>query len=470
MPAYRRLKRQGNVTGLSDDSVTLSNTAGTAQTATAIAFDTDGGDDSASYTGPVPGLAGTQSVVVTDAETTPTASPSSTSASATATPESSSNASSGDLPLGTVIGACVGAFAGAALIVLFGIWLYNRATPRRRGGDRSISALSNRRGDRARSQSGAEFWNKLGDGRDRESGSDHWTDPETKQVEGGVTRMENMFKKSPSIRTAYTHTTEKSFEEPLPSSFGVYHPNLARELAGAGPDEPEPPRPFLHRIETTPAFAWHDSATGSLASLKSSNAEGRMSPSLSVAIPTPPAQASPLHQWETAEVLNFDPSSDADPRNPFSPPTSHAALPDEPTTPLSNRRSIGNPFFKSQEGTYRRRSSSTLTPKKDKGKGRSIPSVVEPPADAEDPFQDANPFSDPVTRHASAMTATTAATHDSVVTNDRALQNLIAVLDTGAHNSLSPPRHDSYMTVSSAYSDASEVMGTPPHSPSPNAR
>ncbi|KAL1747131.1 hypothetical protein HDZ31DRAFT_32677 [Schizophyllum fasciatum] len=465
MPAYRRVKRQGRVIGLSDDSVTLSNTADTAQTATAIAFDTDGPDDTESYTGAVPGLAGTQSVVVTDAKASATAaSPSSTSVSATATPESSSNASSGDLPLGTVIGACIGAFAGAALIVLFGIWLYNRSAPRRRA-----RSLSNRHGDRARAQSGAEFWNKLGDGRDRDSGSGSWQDPETKQVDGGVTRMENMFKKSPSIRTAYTHTTEKSFEA---SSFGVYHPNLARELAGAGPDEPQAPRPFLQRIDTAPAFPWHDSATGSLASLRSSNAEGRMSPSLSVAIPTPPAQASPLHRWESAEVLNFDPSTDADPRNPFSPPIEHAALPEEPASPTSRRRSIGNPFFKGGESAYRRRSSSTLTPKKDKGKGRAIPSVIEPAADddGEDPFRDANPFSDPVARHASAITATTAATHDSVVTNDRALQNLISVLDAGAHGSLAPPRHDSYMTVSSVYSDASDVMGSPPHSPANAAR
>ncbi|TRM64831.1 hypothetical protein BD626DRAFT_235609 [Schizophyllum amplum] len=465
MPAYRRMKRQDiSVSGLSDEGVTLADTSAAA-TVTNIAFDT-GTDSAADYTGPVPGLVGTSSVVVTDAaKATSDASPTSSSSTPSSSAESSSNTSTNDVSLGTVIGACVGAFIGAAVIVLFGVWLYHRSTPRKRARARSMSALSNVRGDRARSQSGNEFWNKLGHGRDRESvGSDQWASQETKQVDGGITRMENLFKKSPSIRTAYTHTTEKSSSDdhPLPSSFAAYHPNLARELAGAGTDEYEVPKPFLHRIDTAPAFSWHESTTASFASLKSSNAEGRMSP-YSVAIPTPPAQASPMHRWESAEVVNYEPGMDA---NPFFPSTS-----EEPSTPSDSRRSIGNPFFNAhQEGTYRRRSSSNLTPKKDKGKARAVPSIVEHQTAeiVQDPFEDADPFSDPVAPRASAMTTMTATTtHNSMSsTNDRALQSLIAVLEHPPAGSLPPHRHESYMTTSSAYSDASDVMGTPPVTPS----
>lgn len=68
----------------------------------------------------------------------PTASRSLSVPSQTASPKA---ATSDDISMGTVIGACIGAFAGAAFLVLLGIWIYKRGSPKPRPRDPVSSTL-----------------------------------------------------------------------------------------------------------------------------------------------------------------------------------------------------------------------------------------------------------------------------------------------------------------------------------------
>ena len=113
----------------------------------------------------------------------------------------------------------------------------------------------------------------------------------------------SMFKKSPSIRTAYTTKTHTD-EYDLPKlEFTKYHPSLAEELALE-----HPAKPFSNDRQNS-GVSWDGQTLGddSFLSMRSVRAHsGAMSPTMVMAKMTPPATASPMHRWESAEVLNTD--------------------------------------------------------------------------------------------------------------------------------------------------------------------
>ncbi|KAG6857219.1 hypothetical protein H0H87_007638 [Tephrocybe sp. NHM501043] len=385
----------------------------------------------------------------TSTETSPSESPS-------PSPSTAADASS-PIPIGTVVGACVGAFIGAIALIVLGLWFYrhySRSLKQHAHSRRALGIVQNNKGEQGRRRSHLEPWNKL------EEGDDKWEGMyQTKEVEG-VAPMEKltMFKKSsPSIRTAYTH---KSADEPVTFEghpFAQYHPNIAQELASTEKLSDLPiARQFLGRVEAGPAISWDGETVRD-----SDYSRGTMSPVPNMAIPTPVAQSSQLHHWESAEVIHYE---DPDPasvtaQNPFG---------------TERRKSTSNPFFsgggseirprsnstRSRSSSIRSRSNSTSTarpdpeppiPKVDKGKGRAIE-----PDDDIDPFADGKipKFPRPFVTH------NTSGSLSSVSSNDRALQSLIAALDVSAEEAQERLRvasmQPSVISSTSVYTSAGE--------------
>ncbi|KAJ2922881.1 hypothetical protein H1R20_g14261, partial [Candolleomyces eurysporus] len=112
-----------------------------------------------------------------------------------------------------------------------------------------------------------------------------------------------MFQKSPSsIAHSNYHTAEDS---PTTAAFKMNHPYANSQ--GAVPDAKDllgrEPQNLLSQIDSGPPLSWGDSKSSFLSSTRLSG--GAMSPSLSMAIPTPPAVRTEIHHWESAEVVHY---------------------------------------------------------------------------------------------------------------------------------------------------------------------
>ncbi|KAG6918635.1 hypothetical protein DXG01_012754 [Tephrocybe rancida] len=444
-----------------DASVAITATEAT-PTNTGLAFDSSA-LPGAPQSAPNIGISKTPVITLSTPKETPTS-------SLTPTPSTATSSSSSPIPISTVVGACVGALIGAIALIVLGIWFYRRYSRSLKQASRSRRApgiARNANAEQGRRRSHLEPWNKL------EEGDDKWEGMyQTKEVDA-VAPMEKltMFKKSPSVRTAYTH---KSADEPVTFDahpFAQYHPGLAQELASTEKLTELPiARQFLGRVDTGPAISWDGETVRD-----SDYSRGTMSPVPNMAIPTPPATSSQLHRWESAEVVHYeDPDHDsANVQNPFS---------------VERRKSNSNPFFsaggsdsaprqrsnstRSRAGSTRSRSNSAATakpdpmPKVDKGKGRAIE-----PDDDIDPFADGKipSFPRPFASH------TTSSSLSSVSSNDRALQSLIAALDVSAEEAQERLRvasmQPSFISATSAYTSGGEeedVTGSFPLPPDPS--
>lgn len=375
-------------------------TAGTAS-GTALAFDTSAVNGITE--GPIAvGPTLTFSVPKTTSST-PTGAPSQP------VPDSANHTSSSDeISMGTVIGACVGAFVGAVVLVSFGIWLYKRSEAKHRR--------------RSPSRSAPDQWKRLGDNEDKWEGMS-----KTREISGGASvapaippaePMEKltMFAKTPSIKT---NTTQAHAEEVLSNynfdhPFARYHPNLAKQLATSHETEDEEPtvKAFTNRAEAVPSWDGDASLQGSFLTLHPNRLSGTMSPTFDMAIPTPPLTSSELHRWESAEVVNFEGHSaeivDPSNENQDNPFLHHTEI---------RRKSANNPFFGGQPDTNRRPSVSQGSRTRDITPG----SVRTPPS------EDKNPFSDE--DESSAKTHTAVNSMASTASNDRAIQSLLAALE-----------------------------------------
>ncbi|KAG6865901.1 hypothetical protein C0991_010734 [Blastosporella zonata] len=392
---------------------------------------------------------------------------SSTQAPASSTPSTSAAAaSSSPISISTVVGACVGAFIGAIALIVLSLWFYrrySRSLKERARSRRAPGPARNANGEQSRRRSHLEPWNKL------EEGDDKWEGMyQTKEIDA-VAPMEKltMFKKrSPSVRTAYTHKSDEpvTFEA---HSFAQYHPSLAQELASNEKlDELPIARQFLGRVDAGPAISWDGETVRD-----SDYSRGTMSPVPNMAIPTPPATTSQLHHWESAEVLHYQEP------DPYS-ANAHNLLVGE------RRKSTGNPFFsahgsdsnphprprsnstRSRASSTRSRSNSTATarpdpeppiPKVDKGKGRAI-QPFDYDDDDNDPFADRKlpTFPRPFASHSHNPSGSLS----SVSSNDRALQSLIAALDVSAEEAQERLRvasmQPSFVSATSTYTSGGE--------------
>ena len=313
----------------------------------------------------------------------------------------------------------MGALIGAVALILLGVWFYKRYSKslKERSRPRGPFAHSrNARGDEARRRSRTEPWSKLGEGDDKWEGM--YQTRELDHVDA-VAPMEKltMFKKSPSVRTAYTHKSD----EPLafdPNEFARYHPNLAEDLASDKVTGIAVPRPSLGRVDPSNPISWDsetlgDGSLASVASLRSNRFEGgAMSPLLTMAIPTPAATSSEPHRWQSAEVVDLagqsgDVFGDDD---PFAEST-------------QSRKSASKPFFKARESSIK---SSTRTLHGSMANIASKPRKGKERSDNDNPFSDENglSLSRPFVQHHATQDSL-----GSVSSTDRALQNLIAALE-----------------------------------------
>jgi len=258
----------------------------------------------------------------------------------------------------------------------------------------------NAHGDEQRRRSRLEPWNKLGD--DDDKWEDMYQTKEAKEIDH-IAPMEKltMFKKTPSVRTAYTHKSTDVAAFHFPQSYADFDPKLAQTLTigqGSIPDSQSP-----HESKSDTPWETETVGKGSFLSVRTQVAGGgAMSPTLQMAIPTPPPTVSQTHKWESAEVVQY---SDVE---------------------EDNRRSTHNPFFNAQDYQLRSRSNSVTKSPKAKGKERMRYSNVSDVS--ANPFDDTNELMPmppkPAFINHSATTSTS-----STESKERALQSLVAALD-----------------------------------------
>ncbi|KAF9485192.1 hypothetical protein BDN70DRAFT_679190 [Pholiota conissans] len=400
--------------GVITDGVTSVNTAvGTATNG--LAFDSSA---VTSVTESAPPLAPTNTAPPT---ITPTvSSTSSTSSTETATPtEAAVTAASKNIALSTVIGTCVGAFIGASALIIFGVWIYrrySRSLKKRAMSRGPLSLGRNMTADQARRRSRLEPWNKLEDGDDKWEGMYQTKERETDQV--APMEKLTMFKKTPSVRTAYTHKSTDVSAFDFPQSYADFDPKLAETLSTSSGKLPEP-RPFMGRIDADPPQSWNSNGSQSYLSVRTQMSSGAMSPSLHMAIPTPPPTASQAHIWESAEVVHeVVHYSEAQSAN-----VEHS----DTLQVEDQRRSTHNPFFgardadprRSRSNSVSRSRSNSITTKSPTAKGK------ERMRYSNDPFDDIN---ESMPRPKFVQHLATASS-SSTESKEKALQSLIAALD-----------------------------------------
>jgi hypothetical protein len=390
-----------SVSGLTNAAITQTSVA--ADT-TSLSF------DSASHLVPsfstAPQLATTTPIITTSQ-------PSTTQIPVASTPSAVSSAS-GQIPISTVVGSCVGALIGTVALVLLGVWFYRRYSKslKKRASPRGpIAHTRNAYAEEARTRSRSELWKKLEDGDDKWEGMYQTKEVDNTDVVAPMEKL-TMFKKSPSVRTAYTHKSE----EPVafdPQTFAQYHPSLAEELASDKITGMTVPRPFLGRMDPENPISWDGETLGngslnSVFSLRSNRMEGgAMSPTLNMAIPTPAATSSQPHRWQSAEVVDLD---------------GHSAEVVDPLEEDNRRKSPHNPFFNAQDISIMSTS---------RAFSDSMAYTSSKPSMEEEHFNNSNPFSDdnglsfprPFIQHGAKDSLA------SVSSADRALQNLIAALE-----------------------------------------
>ncbi|KAJ7773191.1 hypothetical protein B0H16DRAFT_1409101 [Mycena metata] len=392
--------------------------------------------------------------IATSPASTPT--DNSTSADSSTASSSSPAAASGssEISLGTVIGACIGAFAGAIFIILVGLWLYKRGNkPRPRSPSNARKAPTDK--ERA--------WGKIEeDDEDRWEGQDG--KPRQKEIHSvGPMEKLTMFKKStPSMRTTYTNTSEPLPPVQFDHPFAQYHPNLAKELAEDNGDLGRPPqRPFLARVEVAP-ISWDGDTVGrdSFLSLSSNNG---MSPGTDLALPTPKLTSSEPHRWESAEVMSYDDNGDALPRGR----ASSVAVPEL-------RKSSHNPFF---GASTRMSTHSTRSRSRSQSRSRT-PSFSSP---SKTSLSEADPATMPMPApRPPADVPAFKSEHISSGSHDRALASLIAALGPAASvadvqerlrvASMNPSVMSAYTEASEYAEDAiRESWPVPPSRPSPDS-
>ncbi|KAJ3511865.1 hypothetical protein NMY22_g15509 [Coprinellus aureogranulatus] len=356
---------------------------------------------------------------LTVTKSTPTLLPSQTESipPATGTVESASAASS-PISMKTVVGACVGAFIGAAAFILLSLFFYRRYSQslKRKANTRRMATRSaydrNSRADQDRRRSKLEPWDELKD-RDME---DKW---EGMPSTPGASDAKEMKTLSPAV---YQNSPSGSSYGNPDSTSAVYqnHPYAtaappkvpeARELLGREPH-------VLGEINSGPPISWAASDSNS-SFLSSTRMEGgAMSPTMAMAIPTPPAQKSQLHRWESAEVVHISDGESAE------------------IVDQHIRQSSHNPFFSAVEDypPRNRTRTNTVTSRQTRSRSSSnatiqaptaVPSTSSPEKEKKPRVVSIDPFRDPLPKpkfihHVHGKSST------SSLGNDRAIRQLVA--------------------------------------------
>jgi len=314
-----------SATGLANAAITAQSTG--LISASSLALDSSAGAGSVS----APPLAFSRTSNFFPTTTSSSVSVSSTTGS-DLDPSTVAASSTKPIAVSTVVATCVGAFIGATALIIFSVYLYRRYSQslEQTVKSRGYSNRRNLQGNEHRRRSRLEAWNKLNDG-DEDKWEGSYQTKESKDTGSpDVTPMGAMFKKTPSMRTAYTHKSTDGAEFSFPSSYAEFDPNLAATLKLNNSE----PQPLLKNTESG-QLSWAESK--------------HMSLMRNIAIPTPPPTISHLHKWESAEVVDYSEGQAAEIVNPFE---------DEE----EQRKNYHNPFFTAKDYEPRRqRSDSTGT-------------------------------------------------------------------------------------------------------------
>ncbi|TFL03923.1 hypothetical protein BDV98DRAFT_563268 [Pterulicium gracile] len=327
-------------------------------------------DDSAVTTAPhiAPDLASVTPTVTDSPPSIPTPTPS--LAPETNASEQSGASSQSNISMGTVLGACIGALAGALILIFLAVWWYRK----------SGKALKRQKrhwhgGERNRSVSGNENWNKLQSGDE-----DRWAgmmteDPKAKEM---LTRSPSeklsLFKKD-SVKSVSTTTH-------LPPILTIDHPfasphNMPNSNGAAPMPQPKDGN-----------ASWHDgdSTTDSFAAFRPNIQDRSMSPTVNSALRTPTVTSANTHRWESAEVVHYDHQDDT----------------------ADDAAAHVNPFFSSRDRDYMTRAKSTS----------------KKPSQPDNPFISVGEAGEEAS-HGSHQHLSVA----SDVSSDRAIRSLVAMLD-----------------------------------------
>lgn len=462
-----------------------------------------------------PSLENTGSLIITStpppSSPTPSSSPLNPSASSHQDPDADAAASAAsknnnDISIGTVVGACVGAFAGLLVVICLYVWFNKRHNKWKASLAASDARNAHGRAEQRRSR--GRSWNKL----QEKGGQDTWEGMTSPNDAGGAAGagtavamtmvaqdekqlgISNLFKKSPSMRTTRTTKTisdedNASYGLP-PFEFSQYHPDLAVQLALE-----QPGKPFAKREDSGISWDGDTVADDTVMSLRSGSARvdsGTMSPTF--AKMCPPATPFTEHKWESAEVLHMEEDTGADNdndavtaiQNPFADVIDEKRKSSSANNPFFNARDLQRSVVRSRSGSiaaatsYSRvsraysRSSRMTTSTASPIEFESVPST---PSTIRHPATSTNPFLDPieglVTRSPTtivtpltvpppAATILQSRTHthnDSVASdssdkyNSRAMRTLIAALDI--------PQADVEARLRVALSDDNHTITTP---------
>lgn len=285
----------------------------------------------------------------------------------------------------------------------------------RRAQPRSVyTDARNGRADEERRRSKLEAWNQLND--DNEDKWEGMNGASKAPVTREVKEMDNL---SPDLyRKAPNDVSYRSAEDsPSSANFQMDHPYAtatpqsvpeARDLLGRQPQN------MLGQIDSGPPMSWaSDSKTSFLSATRLSG--GAMSPTLTMAIPTPPATRSQLHRWESAEVINY-----AEPQS--------AEIVDEPV-----RESLHNPFFNAASDyplhKRSRSNSSSRSPPPPTRSRSSSTSTIQPNSlqalKSKERVVSIDPFRDPLPKPSFIHHYPTHSSSSSA-SNDRAIRQLVA--------------------------------------------
>lgn len=427
--------------GVSNSAIVVDTTA--AAEASDLVLD---GSASSKSQAPPPFIPSGTPVVTTSASITPPP------AEPTASSEANTVGASGkNISLSTVVGSCVAAFVGAALLIAIGFYFYRRysASLKEKGRRRPLprSAFSDNRGAGGEGRN-SKTWDRLDSGEFEEdkwegkesSPSAHNAAATSRKTPDHLTvpplEKMDMFKKSPS---ASSHHGSGS-DDQHGGAFEMQHHPYGQANSSNPPKMPEArdllgrePQNALGQIDSGPPISWASSPSQTSFLSAARIESGAMSPTLAMAIPTPPATRSQPHRWESAEVVNL-------------PEAQSAEYVDDNT---GSRTSLHNPFFSGGGGDYysppkRARSTSQSTVR---SRSNSNATVTQQPASSSappvpevsissskayddnrlsmDPFNDPLPIPPSFTRHQATGSASSAAS------NERAIRQLVAAAGIG---------------------------------------
>ncbi|EAU85511.1 hypothetical protein CC1G_06412 [Coprinopsis cinerea okayama7 len=323
------------------------------------------------------------------------------------------------IPIGTVVGSCVGAFLGAALLVVIGLFFYkryNRSLKQKTSRSFPRSPYKEHHDSRAHSNN----WNRLDDkDEDRWEGKDGpaptAVEQKSPQQNGFLAPLEtmDMFAKSPSESS---HRSDEPTFEMTSHPYSQTTPTKVpepRDLLGRDPQY------TLGEVNAGAPMSWaSDSSKPSFLTTTTALEGGAMSPTLSMAIPTPPATKTHSHHFQSAEVVEAFETAPAVPE-------------------VKVHTSSNNPFFRggneyiqpsrarsqSQSST---KSNATVTQSNSNTEG--FPDSLAPPTTtgkAKERVVSIDPFTDPLPppsfiHHQATGSASSAAS------NERAIRQLMA--------------------------------------------